>query len=203
VSVSVQPASGQAIAPDGTVPFSATGTFDQTPTSQANLPVQWTSSDSTIATIDPNTGIATCLVVGGPITVTGSAAGKGGTVTGTATLACKLSPDPVVKLDPASLSFECKGTVAGCQCTALQTTTLTNVGGATLAIDSLSITGPFFTVRPADTCGASVDAGQSCTIHAGFDPVSLGTFHSTLNINDNAADSPQVLNLSGSAECIP
>jgi hypothetical protein len=165
--------------------------------------VQWTSSDSTVATIDPNTGIARCLVVGGPITVTGSAAGEGGTVTGTATLACKLSPDPVVKLDPASLSFECKGTVAGCQCTALETTTLTNVGGATLAIDSLSVSGPFFTVRPADTCGASVDAGQSCTIHAGFDPVSVGTFHSTLDISDSAADSPQVVSLKGTADCIP
>src|SRR5215475_6201608 len=103
IGVSVQPVSGQAIAPDGNVPFSATGTFDQAPTTQANLPVQWTSSDATIATIDPNTGIATCLVVGGPITVTASAAGRGGTVHGSSTLACQISPHPVVKLDPASL----------------------------------------------------------------------------------------------------
>src|SRR5215469_1120169 len=105
IGISVQPVSGQAIVPDGTVPFSATGTFDQAPTTQANLPVQWTSSDSTIATIDPNTGIATCLVVGGPITVTASARGKGGAVRGSSTLACQLSPNPVVKLDPATLGF--------------------------------------------------------------------------------------------------
>jgi hypothetical protein len=203
ISVSVQPVSGQAIAPDGTVPFSATGTFDQAPTTQANLPVQWTSSDSTVATIDPNTGIATCLVVGGPVTVTGSAAGKGGTVNGTATLACKLSPDPVVKLDPASLGFECKGTVAGCQCTAPETTTLTNVGGATLAIDSLSIGSPFSRLLLPDTCSASVDAGQSCTIGVGFHPPSLGTFRGSVDISDNAADSPQVVSLSGQAFCIP
>src|SRR5262249_12786786 len=105
IGVSVQPVSGQAIAPDGNVPFSATGTFDQTPTTQANLPVQWTSSDSTIATIDPTMGFATCLAVGGPITVTASAAGKGGTVHGSAALTCQLSPDPVVKLDPVSLDL--------------------------------------------------------------------------------------------------
>jgi hypothetical protein len=203
IGISVQPGNGQAIAPDGTVSFSATGTFDQAPTTQANLPVQWTSSDSTVATIDPNTGIATCLVVGGPVTVTGSAAGKGGTVNGTATLACKLSPDPVVKLDPASLGFECKGTVAGCHCTEPTRTTLTNVGGATLAIDSISIGSPFYRFRPADTCSASVDAGQSCTIGVVFQPLSLGTFSGELEVTDNAADSPQGVVLSGRADCIP
>jgi hypothetical protein len=204
ISVSLQPVSGQAIAPDGTVPFSATGTFDQSPTTEANLPVQWTSSDSTVATIDANTGIATCLVVGGPVTVTGSAAGKGGTVKGTATLACKLSPDPVVRLDPASLGFECKGTVAGCQCTAPKTATLTNVGGATLAIDGISTSLPFFHTDLTDTCGTSVDAGQSCSISVTFlHPSVLGTFSGELKVTDNAADSPQSVSLSAQVDCIP
>lgn len=92
IGVSVQPGSGQAIAPNGTVTFSATGSFNQAPTTQSSLPVQWASSDSKVATIDPNTGIATCLVVGGPITVTASAAGKGGMIHGSGTLTCQLSP---------------------------------------------------------------------------------------------------------------
>jgi hypothetical protein len=204
ISVSVQPVSGQAIAPDGTVPFSATGTFDQAPTTQANLPVQWASSDSTIATIDPNSGIATCLVVGGPVTVTASAAGRGGTVHGSSTLTCQLSPDPVVKVDPAGLGFRCRETVAGCTCGQPQTVTLANVGGATLAIDSISIGSPFFRFPPADTCSASVDAGQSCTIGVVvFHPPSLGTLRGSVDVTDNAADSPQSVSLSAQVDCIP
>jgi hypothetical protein len=92
IGVSVQPASGQAVAPNGTATFSATGTFDQAPTIQTSLPVQWASSDPNVASIDPNTGIATCLAVGGPITVTASAAGKGGMIHGSGTLTCQISP---------------------------------------------------------------------------------------------------------------
>jgi hypothetical protein len=91
IGVTVQPGSGQAIAPNGTVTFSATGIFNQAPSTQPSLPVQWASSDSNIATIDPTTGVATCLVVGGPITMTASAAGKGGPLHGSGTLTCQLS----------------------------------------------------------------------------------------------------------------
>jgi hypothetical protein len=201
IAVSVQPGGGQAIAPDGTVPFSATGTFDQAPTSQPNLPVQWASSDSTIATIDPNSGIATCLVVGGPITMTASAAGRGGTVHGSSTLACQLSPDPVVKL-PDGLGFRCRATVAGCQCDSPKTATLTNVGGATLIIDGKSTTPPFF-LEHTGTCGASVEPGQSCSMHVTFQPSGLGFFSGELTVTDNAADSPQGVPLSAQVDCIP
>ena len=201
IGVSVQPVSGQAIAPDGTVPFSATGTFDQAPKTQANLPVQWASSDSTIATIDPSTGSATCLVVGGPITVTASAAGRGGTVHGSSTLACQLSPDPVVKL-PDGLGFRCRATVAGCQCDSPKTATLTNVGGATLIIDGISTTPPFI-FQHTDTCGASVEAGQSCSISVTFHPSGLDFFSGELTVNDNAADSPQGVSLSAQMDCVP
>jgi hypothetical protein len=91
IGVAVQPRSSQAVVPNGTVTFSATGTFDQAPTTQLSLPVQWASSDSNVASIDPNTGIATCLAVGGPITVTASAAGKGGMIHGAGALTCQLA----------------------------------------------------------------------------------------------------------------
>jgi hypothetical protein len=203
IGISVQPVSGQAIAPDGTVPFSATGTFDQAPTTQANLPVQWASSDLTIATIDPNTGIATCLVVGGPVTVTSSAAGRGGTVHGSSTLACQLSPDPVVKLDPASLVFTCRNiNNAGCQCEREHTTRLTNVGGATLAIDSISIQ-PILAFLHTDTCGTSVDPGQSCSIDVTVPSWLRVPLKGELDVNDNAADSPQRVSLSVNKSCTP
>jgi hypothetical protein len=205
VAVTVQPGNGEAIAPDGTVPFSATGTFDQAPTTQTNLPVQWASSDSNVATIDPNTGIATCLAVGGPITVTASAAGKGGMVHGPGTLACQISPDPVVKLDPTGVGFLCIYHFPVCSCTPPQTVTLTNVGGATLSIDSIAIVQSNTSFYQSSTCGTSVDSGQSCAISVGWRQHLTSGFgdRGQVEVNDNAGDSPQVVVLSGKAECIP
>jgi hypothetical protein len=88
IAVAVKPTPASAV-PGGTVTFSATGTFDQAPTTQSNLPVQWASSDSNLVTIDPGTGIATCVALGGPVNITASAAGKGGTVDGSGTLTCR------------------------------------------------------------------------------------------------------------------
>lgn len=52
LSIAVQPGIGEATAPAGTLPFTATGTFDQPPTPQDNLNAQWASSDTTVATVD-------------------------------------------------------------------------------------------------------------------------------------------------------
>jgi len=86
IALSVQPSDAVASAPDGTVPFSATGTFDSAPTTQANVAAQWSSSDQSVATLDPNTGIATCVAAGGPIGITATAAGKSGMLHSSATL---------------------------------------------------------------------------------------------------------------------
>ena len=92
IALAVQPSPASAVQ-GGTVTFRASGTFDQAPTTQSNLPVQWASSDSSVVTIDPGTGIATCVVVGGPIDITASAAGKGGMVAGSGTLTCRVRSD--------------------------------------------------------------------------------------------------------------
>lgn len=204
IAISVQPASGQAIAPDGTVPFSATGTFDQAPTTQANLPVQWASSDSTIATIDANTGIATCLVVGGPVIVTASAAGRGGTVHSSSTLACQLSPNPVVKLDPPGIGAVCfQGFDGGCACTYTpgRKATVTNVGGAPLVISSVALFHGTNFFSQTNSCSAALETGQSCEIDVDFRPTQIGNFKDEVLISDDAADSPQVLGLSGVSNC--
>jgi hypothetical protein len=44
VAISVQPSNGDAVAPSGTIPFAASGTFDQAPTTEDSLAVQWSSS---------------------------------------------------------------------------------------------------------------------------------------------------------------
>jgi hypothetical protein len=188
--------------PGGTVSFGATGTFDQAPITQANLPVQWTSSNLSVATIDPNTGIATCLAVGGPVDIIASAAGRGGVLHGPGALICQVSPDPVVKLDPASMRFVCHYHLGGaCGCTPAQTVTLTNVGGATLGIDSIGTVNNSFS--QSNNCGASVDASQSCTIDVSFFPHHLGLSSDEIKVIDNGAGSPQTANLVGTAYCVP
>lgn len=72
----VQPANADAAAPGGTAPFSATATFNQPPTSESYYPVQWSSSDASIATVDPNSGLATCVTAqGGPVSIIASGGG--------------------------------------------------------------------------------------------------------------------------------
>ena len=90
LSITVQPGNGEATAPTGTLPFTATGTFDQAPTTQENISAQWSSSDTTVATVDPTTGVATCVNVGGPVVITASSGMK----QGTAQLTCSVSPGP-------------------------------------------------------------------------------------------------------------
>ena len=74
ISLTVTPTDVEAVAPTGTAQFSVIGTFDKAPITVANVAAQWTTSDSAVATVTAN-GSATCLAVGGPITVTAS--GKG------------------------------------------------------------------------------------------------------------------------------
>jgi hypothetical protein len=88
ISVSVQPNSASAVKNRG-VAFSATGTFNQTPTIQAYLNAAWASSDVTIATIDPASGLASCVSVGGPVTVSASVtAAAGGIKQSSGALTC-------------------------------------------------------------------------------------------------------------------
>jgi hypothetical protein len=88
LSVAVQPNSATAVKNRG-VAFTATGTFNQAPTTQTNLSATWASSDVTIATIDPATGLASCVAVGGPVTVSASAdAGTGGVQKASGSLTC-------------------------------------------------------------------------------------------------------------------
>ena len=93
ISLSVTPSDVEAVAPTGIAQFIATGTFDQAPITDTSVAVQWTTSDSTVATVAAN-GIATCLAAGPPITVTASGQGAAGTVSASATLTCLSSPNP-------------------------------------------------------------------------------------------------------------
>jgi hypothetical protein len=196
ISVTVQPNSTTAIRGDS-VPFSATGTFNRAPLTQDNLPAQWNSSDANIATIDANTGAATCVAVGGPVTISASAAGKDRTVNGSASLHCDIPPYPVATVDQGVPLLDCYILPRhGCVCTSKQAT-LTNTGGGPLNISS--ITPPLAPFSEQNDCPSSLQSGQSCTITVGFAPKSFGYFGSDVSITDDAVDSPQRVHLVGQA----
>lgn len=112
IALAVQPSPASAVQ-GGRVTFQATGTFDQTPTTQTGLPVQWASSDSNVVAIDPNTGIATCVVVGGPIDITASAAGKGGMVDGSGMLTCRVRSNGAGQCEVTSSTNTLSGACVG------------------------------------------------------------------------------------------
>src|SRR5262249_35077058 len=71
---------------------------------------------------------------------------------------------------------------------------LYSVGSAPLNLDSVVATGDFTVTH---NCGASVVGASRCTLSVTFAPTATGTRTGSIVVTDNAADSPQILNLSG------
>jgi hypothetical protein len=200
IAIAVSP-SGAGANQGDTVPFSATGTFAPPPTSQTNIPAQWASSDTTTATIDPNTGAATCVAIGGPVTITASAAGMEGTLQSTAALTCAATGTGPVKLVPNSLSFACTQGYGGCECSGPETTTLTNSLSTSLTIDSITVGGTAFS--ETNNCGTSVGPGQSCKIHVSWSPKTIPDTGGPVIITDSDSTSPQTVHLPVFKNCNP
>jgi hypothetical protein len=103
---------------------------------------------------------------------------------------------PKVSLSPASSLVFANQTVG--TTSALQMVTVTNSGNATLTINGdFTISGDFG-FGDQGTCQYSLAPGASCTASIVFKPTASGTRTGVLTLNDNAANSPQVINLSGS-----
>lgn len=147
LTVSVQPATAEATAPSGSAPFTATGTYDQAPTTQ-DLTVLWSSSNPMVATINGNSGVATCIATGGPVTITASLGQK----TGTAQLDCVASPQPgsgycayqcgstrcgaLTGYCSISSNNQCRQVAAGAQCLAGTPAGATATDGCGLGVDT-------------------------------------------------------------------
>ncbi len=96
---------------------------------------------------------------------------------------------PVATLTPSNLTFasQAVGTTS-----VAQQLTLTNNGGAPLAISSITITGPDTAdFAQTNNCGSSVAANSSCTINVTFSPVTTGSRGAFVTITGNAATTPQ------------
>ena len=130
------------------------------------------------------------------VTITGSATGSPQTIALSGT-----GVEPAVSLSAASLGFSAQqiGTPS-----ATQQLTLTNTGGAHLALAGIAVTGAdassfVFT----NTCGPSLGAGSNCTIRGHFAPTAAGALSAAITITDDAPGSPQSVALSGTGAANP
>lgn len=188
------------------VPFTATGTFAQPPTTQTNIPAQWTSSDTTTATVNPSTGAATCVGIGGPITITASAAGMAGNLQSTGELTCAEAGTGPVKLVPNNLTFSCQYVLVtnSCSCSLPESATLTNSLSTSLTIDSITVSGMYFS--ETSSCGTSVGPGQSCRLTVSWSPTSMtgpAGIDGLVTISDSDSTSPQTVPFSVFKRCNP
>jgi subtilase family serine protease len=125
------------------------------------------------------------------LTITDNASGSPQTVSLSGT-----GVQPVVSLSPTALTF---GQV-DVNSTTTQNVTLSNTGNESLSISSMPIyssCGGCF--AQTNNCGSSVAAGANCTIAVTFSPSVTGQLSGTLQIFDSAPNSPQYLNLTGTA----
>jgi hypothetical protein len=80
-----------------------------------------------------------------------------------------------------------------------QVVTLTNIGNSALNITSIASSGDFSQVN---TCGTIVAAGANCTITVTFTPTGINTRTGSITFTDDAANSPQIITLTGTATYI-
>ena len=125
------------------------------------------------------------------VTITDTAAGSPQTISLTGTGATL-----TVSFSPASLNFgnQVIGTTS-----APLTVTMTNTGTAKLTLNTLYITGTNSQefAPQSNTCTAGLAPGASCTITDQFHPSQTGAASAFLSIFDNASNSPQTVNLTG------
>ncbi|MGA2350931.1 MAG: choice-of-anchor D domain-containing protein [Terracidiphilus sp.] len=107
---------------------------------------------------------------------------------------------PAASFSPTSLTFP--STAVGSSA-ATQSFTLTNTGGAALALTSIVTAGtnPSSFIQN-NNCG-TINAGASCVITVTFKPAAAGALSATLSFTDNAANSPQAVTLSGTGTAAP
>jgi len=127
--------------------------------------------------------------VSGYVQVTDDASGSPQRVTLSGT---GIAPPPVASLSPSSLTFP--ATLVGTT-SAPQTITLTNTGGSSMNITSISYSNPFS--LPSTNCLGTLGAGASCQMSVAFTPTANGPVSGLLQVTDTAGGSPQSVSLGG------
>jgi hypothetical protein len=97
-----------------------------------------------------------------------------------------------LSISPATLTFSPQpvGTTSPAQAV-----TLTNNQKTALSITSIGATGDF---AETNNCPPTLNVGAACTISVTFTPLGAGSRAGTITLSDSAADSPQIVPLTGS-----
>lgn len=102
-------------------------------------------------------------------------------------------------LNPTSLSFgnQNVGTTSGAKGIQLK-----NTGNSTLTISSIAISETNATdFAQTNNCPSSLaPPGAQCNISVNFSPTNFGMRTASLNVSDNASNSPQMASLTGSGQ---
>ncbi len=101
-------------------------------------------------------------------------------------------------ISPASLSF---GNQTVGATSAPRTVTLTNTSSGAISISGIVASNEF--AVSSTTCGSTLSAEAGCTINVAFTPTATGPRTGTLTIADNAAGSPQSVQLTGTGSQPP
>jgi hypothetical protein len=83
--------------------------------------------------------------------------------------------------------------------TAAKTVTLKNVSTAAISLSSIAVVGDF---AETNTCGSSLAAGASCSIHVTYSPLSSGTLYGAINIQSSDPADPIMVGLQGTATAV-
>ncbi len=103
-------------------------------------------------------------------------------------------PAPVASLSTASMNFG--DVTAGTS--AQQSVVLTNVGNATMTLTAAPLLTGAADYSASTTCGASLDAGASCSVQVTFAPTdTAGTRSASLAFATNATGSPHTVSITG------
>jgi len=105
---------------------------------------------------------------------------------------------PMATLNPTSLSFgnQSVGTTSGAKGLELK-----NTGNSTLTVSSIAINGTNTAdFAQTNNCPSSLPPGAHCNISVNFSPTRIGTRTASLNVSDNASNSPQMASLTGTGQ---
>jgi hypothetical protein len=136
------------------------------------------------------------------LTVTDNAPGSPHSVPLTGSGVAPPPPAPAVTIAPNPVLFPT--TVQGARSNPINIT-LSNSGNATLHISSVTPGGNNTAdfSNASGTCAGAIAPAGTCSLSVTFVPLAAGQRTETLTITDDASDSPQVINVSGSATPAP
>jgi len=143
-----------------------------------------TSCSFSVSFLPTATGVRT-----GSITINSSGGIQNMPLVGTATPAINVS------VTPPSINF---GTEVLNSTSYTQLVYITNTGSQILDLNSITLTGAnpgdFLMTNP---CDSTLAVGASCTVSINFRPTARGVQTASVSVSDNAANSPQIVALSG------